>query len=184
MLTTKQLEAHDLFQYAAHLKQLNDRDRYLRFGLIVTDEQIDQYIDTQFRSCQTVLAVFDGDAIVAAVELVFENSKFTSNNKVAELGISVLYDYRKQGIGSGLFRDAAYIAQNQGVTSLVCHHLSENPTIQNMASKYSMPVNVDPESKSSFRYLSDLIGKNMAVCDYTFGSAIRLVNHGYLMSFR
>lgn len=182
--STQQLDSHQLQEYADHLLKLDATDRYLRFGHQATDEQIQHYVDSQFRSRQTVIGAFNENLeLVAAVELVFETSKFTRTNKTVEIGLSVLPEYRRQGIGSELFKQAAAIAQGQGASTIFCHCLSENDCVKRMAERSGLNINVAPTDQSSGFHYPDLIGRAMAMWDYTQATASSIFNYGAMSTF-
>lgn len=182
--STQQLESHQLQEYADHLLKLNAADRYLRFGHNASDEQIQHYVDSQFRIRQTVIGAFnEKQELIAAVELVFEVSKFIRSNNTVEIGLSVLPEYRRQGIGTDLFTQAAAIAQGQGAKTIFCHCLAENDCVRRMAERSGLNVNVEPTDQASGLHYPDLIGRAMAMWDYTQATTASIFNHGSMSTF-
>jgi RimJ/RimL family protein N-acetyltransferase len=117
----------------AHLLQLSERDRYLRFGYIATDAQIALYVDHLDFERDEVFGVFNRRIeLVAMVHLAYaqdDSGRATS----AEFGVSVSERLRGKGIGARLFDHAVLHARNRGVDTLMVHALTENTAMLRIA---------------------------------------------------
>lgn len=82
-------------QFAEHLKRLDWDDRLMRFESSVTDEYIDKYV-AGIGPRDTIIGFFDDQCTLrAAAHVAF-------NADLADLGLSVERQHRRQGIGSTL----------------------------------------------------------------------------------
>lgn len=124
---------------AAHLRDLDAHDRYLRFGYRASDEQIDRYVEAIDFGRDEVFGVFNRRLeLVAAAHLAFAAPDGESG--VAEFGASVTAAYRGRGIGKRLFDNAMLRARNRGVGSLLIHALSANTTMLAIVGKAGASV--------------------------------------------
>lgn len=192
MKTIRKLATLELQKYADHLKRLGDEDRYLRFASPLTDDRIQRYVDTQFRTKQTVLAAFDdANNVIAAIEVVFDNSRYSFNNELAEIGLSVEAGYRGQGLGSELFKRAVMLARNRGAKTLVSHCLSQNRWMMRIARKHKMLVHREGSDSTgelvllpatSCTIMGEVVGDGMALWDFALKQVPLLFNYGTTMS--
>lgn len=130
-------DRHQLFQ---HLASLDNDDRLLRFGQVVSDAIIEGYVSGIDFSRDTVFGVFDDNLHLigaAHVAMLPENG----SERVAEFGVSVLAQARGQGIGSRLFERTAMHCRNKHVKTLYMHCLSRNATMMHIAKKAGMDIN-------------------------------------------
>jgi ribosomal protein S18 acetylase RimI-like enzyme len=105
-----------------HLQGLSDKDRQLRFGYAVSDEQIALYVAAMDFERDAIFGVFGRSLrIVALAHLAF-----ASESHQGEFGVSVLASTRGRGLGSRLFEHCAVQARNRGATSLVIHLARNN----------------------------------------------------------
>ena len=118
----------------AHFTSLESEDRRLRFGTPLRDESIADYVERIDFAHDGVFAVHDGALRLLAVVHV----AFTDDS--AELGISVLPDARKQGLGSALFERAVMHLRNRGSREAFIHCLSENGAMMHIARKHGMRI--------------------------------------------
>lgn len=192
MTTIRKLATFELQKYADHLKRLGSEDRYLRFASAVTDDNIQRYVDTQFRIKQTVLAVLDDDDnVVAAIELIFDQSRYSVTNETVEIGLSVQEGHRNKGLGTELFTRALLLARNRGAKTLISHCLRQNRWMMKIARKQAMNVysegadsvaelTLDPPNSSTI--VGEVVGDGMALWDHTMKRMPLLFNYG-AMSF-
>lgn len=191
-LAFRRLASHELNLYAEHLTRLGPDDRYLRFGYRISDEQIARYVETQFRTKSTVIAHFDADLkVVAAIEIVYSESKFHLNNEMAEIGLSVEEAHRGQGLGTLLFKRALILARNRGVKTMVSHCLSQNRFMMRIARDNGMTIHSEsgdstgtmeltPRTPDSI--LKECIGEGIAMWDYGLLSIPAMLNYGDFVS--
>lgn len=179
----------ELAKYCSHLQRLGPDDRYLRFGYAIDDNTIRKYVDGQYRTKQTVLGVFDKDQnVIAAIELVFDTSKYTQTNDIAEIGLSVESTHRGKGLGGELFKQAITIARNRRVTKLISHCLTQNRWMMKIAIKYGMTV-VRERSEAIgtlalapgdiISAMDEMLGDGIALWDYA-SSQSNMFNPGFI----
>jgi len=135
----------------AHLLQLSEPDRYLRFGYAATDEQISRYVDQIDFVRDEVFGIFNRRLELAAMaHLAYSVDPKWST--CAEFGVSVTARYRGRKLGAQLFDRAVYQARNQGVHMLFIHALSENAAMLRIARNAG--ARVEREGSESEAYLS------------------------------
>jgi GNAT superfamily N-acetyltransferase len=112
----------------AHLLQLSERDRYLRFGYAANDEQIAKYVDTLDFGRDELFGIFNRRLeLIAMAHLAYAAAGADEPPRSrAEFGVSVLEKARGRGYGARLFEHAMLHARNRGVDTLFIHALSEN----------------------------------------------------------
>lgn len=119
---------------AAHLKALDEQDRYLRFGYAARDEQIDRYADSIDFERDDVFGIYNRRLeLIAMAHLAY--SKDPQMASCAEFGVSVLKKARGRGFGERLFERAVIHSRNEGVDLLFIHALSENRAMLHIARK-------------------------------------------------
>ena len=145
-------------------------DRRLRFGGIVKNDYIDEYIDFPKMS-DMWFVVEDEGRIVATCHVAYQK-----DDNSAELGLTVSPDYRNQKLGQQLFDRGVTWARMMGAESIFMHCLTENHAIQHIARKSGMTVVTlypSDESQASIKIdksrfaagFEDVIMENMAVYD-------------------
>ncbi|MGI4815018.1 MAG: GNAT family N-acetyltransferase [Janthinobacterium lividum] len=138
-ITLKTLGSTDRQLLLEHFLQLDEEDRMLRFGALLSDRSIGNYVRGIDFSNDTVLGAFDSELRLAGVgHLGFLEP--TDGERTAELGVSVLKSARGQGLGSRLFNRAAVRCRNAGVSTLYMHCLSRNATMTHIAVKAGMQI--------------------------------------------
>jgi GNAT superfamily N-acetyltransferase len=123
----------------SHLRELDDTDRYLRFGHAASDDQIARYVDgIDFRHDE-VFGIFNRRLeLIAMAHLAYQDPVSTHEAepdaiRLAEFGVSVLSRYRGRGFGSRLFEHSLLHARNRGVEKLLVHALTENTAMLHIA---------------------------------------------------
>lgn len=157
-----------------HLLALGPRDRYLRFGYMATDEQIQRYVEGLDFSHDEVFGIFNRHLeLIAMAHLAFSTNPEAA--ACAEFGVSVLEHARGRGYGGRLFDRAAVRARNEGVQLLFIHALSENAAMIRIARKAGAEVERDGgETEAHLRLppadldsrVSDLVEEQVAQADY------------------
>src|SRR5436309_4528100 len=119
---------------ATHFLALSPDDRRLRFGASLSAERLAAYVAEIDLGRDAVFGVFD-DALelIGVAHVAFADD-------VAELGISVLPEYRGRGAGRALFARAAEHARNRFVPRLFMHCLAENAAIMHIARTSGMDI--------------------------------------------
>ena len=119
----------------AHIHNLSDRDKYLRFGYPIPDDGIESYVNRSFDLEQSQwFGMFDDDDIVASVHTVMVTST------KAEMGLTVDASLRGQGFGQVLFDRGLCWARAHGAKQVYMQCLSENKAIQHIARKNNMTI--------------------------------------------
>jgi RimJ/RimL family protein N-acetyltransferase len=119
---------------AAHLKALDEDDRYLRFGYPARDAQIEAYVEGIDFDRDDVFGIYNRRLeLIAMAHLAYSDDPQTSS--CAEFGVSVLKKARGKGFGVRLFERAVIHARNEGVDQLFIHALSENHAMLHIAAK-------------------------------------------------
>ena len=110
-------------------------DRYLRFGRIVTDDNINKYVDDSWERPDDIwLGVIEGNMLIAAVHVAKE-----ADGK-AELGLSVNSSWRGQKLGQALFERAVTFLRANKYREVFMHCLAENAVMKHIASKNHMKM--------------------------------------------
>jgi GNAT superfamily N-acetyltransferase len=117
-----------------HFRALEANDRRLRFGSMISDEGIADYVAQIDFDRDAVFGVFDDELGLAGVAHV------AVAGGVAELGVSVLPGHRGAGIGSALFDRSGMFARNHLVRILFMHCLTENQAMMHIAKKSKMRI--------------------------------------------
>ena len=174
MVPIRSLGANHRERIARHLLALDPHDRYLRFGFVANDEQIQRYADSLNFERDEIFGIYNRRLeLIAMAHLAFSEDRKLS--ACAEFGVSVLKSARGRGYGSRLFDRATMHARNQGVSQMFIHALSENTPMLNIARKAGATVERDgSESEAHLNLLpatldsrlSELLAEQVAQTDY------------------
>lgn len=158
----------------AHLVELPEMDRYLRFGHPASDAQIGRYVDLIDFERDEVFGVFNRRLqLVAMAHLAYLGD--SAKPHAAEFGVSVLPRYRGRGFGARLFDHAALHARNRHVDTLIIHALSENTPMLRIARSAGAHVEReggDAEAvlklprETLATHVEELLGRQAAEFDY------------------
>lgn len=146
-----------------HLLALGDRDRYLRFGQIAGDGQIERYVEAIDFDRDEVFGVFDRRLrLVAMAHLALMADPEGRPSHCAEFGVSVAPHLRGRGCGERLFGHAALHARNRGIDTLLIHALSENGAMLRIARKAGARIERDgAESRAVVRLAPETFGTHV-----------------------
>jgi GNAT superfamily N-acetyltransferase len=134
------LHFHDL---ASHFLALTSADRFLRFGWILSDDDIVSYVGALFPANDSVFVVAEpAPDICGAVHL-----DFTACG--ADLGLSVSAWARGKGIGTLLLERAGLLASARGVSTLFARNLNFNTALRRLAHRAGMRVACAPSARSA-----------------------------------
>ncbi|RKT25330.1 RimJ/RimL family protein N-acetyltransferase [Paraburkholderia sp. RAU2J] len=170
----RELTAVDRERLLAHFLALDEDDRLLRFGQIVPDHVIENYVRAIDFTRDTVFGVFNSKLELTGVgHLAYLPAE--GDKRTAEFGVSVLESVRGQGIGSKLFERAAIRSRNTHVTVLYIHCLARNTTMMHIAKKAGMKIEYAygeadayltllPADQSSI--IAEMLQEQVAVFDY------------------
>jgi GNAT superfamily N-acetyltransferase len=160
------------------LRALGDHDRYLRFGYMANDEQIQRYVDKLDFARDEIFGVYNRRLeLVAMAHLAF--AERPEHSQCAEFGVSVLDSARGRGYGARLFDRAAMHARNDGVSLMFIHALTENTAMLKIARNAGASVERDgSESEAYLRLppatldtrLTELVEEQIAQTDYRIKS--------------
>ncbi|NUZ05586.1 GNAT family N-acetyltransferase [Piscinibacter koreensis] len=160
-----------------HLRALDERSRYLRFGYIATDDQLARYVDAIDFDRDEVFGIFNRRLdLIATAHLAHDlGSKDAARPGMSEFGVSVLPHVRRRGLGRLLFEHAMLHARNRDVEKLFIHALSENTAMLKIARDAGATVERDgTESHAWLRlppdtfasHLGEMIGEQAGEFDY------------------
>ena len=122
-----------------HLMALSPADRYLRFGYAAQDGQIERYVAGLDFSRDQIFGIFNRRLqLIAMAHLAYTEDPRA--DRCAEFGVSVLPAYRGKGLGAKLFARAQLHAQNDRISLLFIHALSENSAMLKIARKAGATV--------------------------------------------
>ncbi len=149
MVPIRSLGANHRERIAAHLMALDDRDRYLRFGYLANDEQIQRYVDGLNFNRDEIFGIYNRKLeLLAMAHLAYAPEK--AHESCAEFGVSVLKNARSRGYGARLFDRAAMHARNDGVNLMFIHALSENTAMLKIARNAGAVVERDGSESEAF----------------------------------
>lgn len=164
-----------------HLLALDERDRYLRFGYMANDAQIERYVNSLDFSHDELYGVYDNQLeLVALAHLAY--SEDPEHRECAEFGGSVNKSERGRGLGQQLFDRAVLHCRNRGVYLLFIHALSENKTMLRIARNAGATVErsgseseahlVLPEATVATR-IEEMLDDGVARTDYRIKQQVR-----------
>ena len=123
----------------AHLLELSPADRYMRFGYAAQDALIERYVEGLDFDRDQVFGIFNRSLrLIAVAHLAYAQDP--KADRCAEFGVSVLPSYRGRGLGAKLFARAQLHAQNDRISLLFIHALSENSAMLKIARKAGATV--------------------------------------------
>ncbi len=170
----RSLGANHRARIAKHLLQLDERDRYLRFGYAAQDLQIQRYVDSLDFERDEIFGIYNRRLeLIAMAHLAY--AKDVGYESCAEFGVSVLSSARGRGYGARLFERAAMHATNDGVNLMFIHALTENVAMLTIARNAGATVERDgPESEAHLRLpaatldsrVTEMLDEQIAQTDY------------------
>lgn len=145
----RRLGARHRGRIARHLQALDERDRYLRFGYMATDAQIQSYVDSLEFERDAIFGIYNRRLeLVAMAHVAFSVDR--NFDACAEFGVSVLPTVRGHGYGTKLFARAMRHARNEGVQLMFIHAMSENAAMINIARHAGATVEHDGSEASAY----------------------------------
>ena len=185
----KELRERDRRRMLRHFLELEDRDRLLRFGSILPDQQVENYVKRIDFARDMVFGVYNRMFRLMAVgHLAFaprdeSRSGVTEKERVAEFGVSVSKAARGMGVGSKLFERAAISCRNNDVDTLYMHCLSSNKVMMHIAKKAGMEIHRDYGEADAYlklppadpaSMLQEALDEQFATLDYTYKANKRI----------
>jgi GNAT superfamily N-acetyltransferase len=174
LVPIRSLGANHRGRIATHLLSLGPHDRYLRFGYIAHDEQIQCYVDGLNFDRDEIFGIYNRKLeIIAMAHLAYAPN--ASCESCAEFGVSVLLSARGRGYGARLFDRAAMTAANDGIRLMFIHALSENEAMLKIARLAG--AHIEREGSESEAYLklptstlesriAEMFDETVALTDY------------------
>lgn len=122
-----------LREYAEHLKNLSDEDRYTRFGYAASSQAIDSMILNilYHQDEHHIFTYYTDGHIVGFGHLAREDDAW-------ELAVSVDKGYQGRGIANELMDHMIAWGKTHGVEVLYMHCITENQKIQHLARKHGL----------------------------------------------
>lgn len=134
MIPRRLFRAYHRTMVKEHLKLLEGNDRRLRFGVMLPNDAIENYVDQSWDESDNVwFGVIQDGKVIAAVHIAQEKHKSR-----AELGLSVDPNWRGQRLGQALFDRAVYALKARDVRDVFMHCLAENTIVKHIARKNKM----------------------------------------------
>src|SRR2546423_2551443 len=164
-----------------HLLALGAQDRRLRFGTALSDDGIRAYAGRIDFERDAVFGVFDDDLALAGAAHLARDAGH------AELGVSVLPERRRRGLGGALLARAHLRARNWRVNKLFMHCLTENATMMHLARRQGMRIVAEQgEADASLElppgdaasYFGEVFDQRVALFDYAFKQGRALLAPG------
>lgn len=198
-IRVKELCERDRRRLLMHFLELDDADRFLRFGSVLPDELITKYVQKINFSRDAVFGVFDAKfELIGVGHLSYlPREAFpilvnaTIKDRTAEFGVSVSDFARGMGIGSKLFQRAEMHCRNADVDTLYIQCLTTNKVMMHLAAKAGMHIQqergeadaflkLNPASPSSM--MREAIDEQAATFDYAMKANTRCASK-WLESF-
>ena len=174
MVPIRSLGANHRERIATHLLALSEHDRYLRFGYLANDEQIQRYVDSLKFERDEIFGIYNRKLeLLAMAHLAYSPDK--NCESCAEFGVSVNKSARGRGYGARLFDRAAMHARNDSVDLMFIHALSENTAMLKIARNAGATVERDgSESEAYLRLtpatfdtrMTEMLEEQLAQADY------------------
>jgi len=177
-IVTREMSRLERAALERHLLALGDEDRRLRFGVVLPDQAIRAYVSGINFEHDAVFGVFDDALQLAAA------AHLARCEGHAELGVSVLPDWRGRGAGAALLARSHTHARNWGIRALFMHCLSENGAMMHLARKQGMCIatqqgesdawlELQPADAAS--YVHELLAERLGLFDFAFKRQLRAV---------
>jgi acetyltransferase len=125
---------------AEFVRRLSGQTRWLRFMTArpCSDEVVRTEVDRMVAGNSITLVVTEArggsSAVVAVAELVYDHKSSTG-----EVGVVVMDDVQRKGIGSLLLRQQLRIAQELGLTQLHGYLFAENYAMRRLIQAFGLP---------------------------------------------
>jgi len=136
MISTRFLNTEEYPKFGHWLKGLSAEDRRMYFGIVVSDDYIDDLVariqndPTQ----HTFLVSYNCTGWLGVLHIAQINSLSI------EFGLSVYEEYRNFGLGSDLLKEGITWARNRGYKQLYLHCVKWNTTMAHLAEKHDLQM--------------------------------------------
>lgn len=179
----RKLKSQDIKSIVTHLTGLKGEDRRLRFGGVVSDDYIIDYVEKSFLDGNGQwfgIDHIDGHIIATCHASIYEGQ--------GELGCSVDPEYRNQGYAQLMFDRAVTWLRTKNIQEVYMHCLSENGAMKHIARKNDMTVvseqgetdaNVEVKPATPFTAMTDAYLDRIALYDMIFKNQIKVLRTVY-----
>jgi ribosomal protein S18 acetylase RimI-like enzyme len=138
-----------------HLTQLDEEASRWRFGYAVSDAALEIYVNG-ISDDDVLLGIrssITSRTIVGAMHLSFDKQ-----TESAEMGISVLRDYRRKGYAERLMRYSVDILRNRGITQLYSVCLPDNAPLLKLLQKLNITTVYSNDGDREARVVIPMVG--------------------------
>ena len=157
-MTIQHSRTEHLAEYAIHLKNLTEQDRYTRFGYAVSPESIDAMIlNMLYHQDQHHLFTYYQDNHIVGF------GHLARNETDWELAVSVDYEYQGRGIAGELMTHMIAWGKVHGVHAVFMHCITDNQKIQHLARKHGLKT----MSRAGHEITAQVRLPDATVLDYT-----------------
>lgn len=122
-----------------HIDQLNERDRYLRFGYIPSRQLITEYVNQSLATVNTRQRADFWFGIKQGAELV-ATLHVSIQDDVAEFAFSTAEDHRGKKLGQLLFARGYQLVTEYSIAQIYLMCLTQNAAIRHIARKFGLAV--------------------------------------------
>jgi RimJ/RimL family protein N-acetyltransferase len=143
-ITIRQLTELDRSALEAHFLSLGTEDRRLRFGIALSDQALRGHVERIDFWRDAVFGATDDKLRIVAV------AHLAHNGDDGELGVSVLPEHRRHGLGAALLARGHTHARNLGLRILFVHCLTENGAMMHVARREGMRIVTDGAEADAF----------------------------------
>ncbi len=160
----RDLHARHRSRIVDHLLQLDERDRYLRFGATTSADQVRRYVAAIDFQRDEVFGIFNHKLQLIAVAhlAALPGPGPGGAGRAMEFGVSVLHAGRGQGLGMRLFKHAMVHARNQHASHMMIHALTENAPMLRIAAKAGAVIEHDgPDAEAWLKLPPDTMGSHI-----------------------
>lgn len=169
----RDLHARHRHRILDHLLQLDEHDRYLRFGTHIGYEQLSRYVASIDFRRDEVFGIFNRRLqLVAMAHLAampghaprpaHDTTAPRHPHRAMEFGVSVLPSGRGRGLGMRLFLHAITHARNLHASHLMIHALTENLPMLRIAAKAGATIERDGHDAEAWLKLPpDTVGTHI-----------------------
>jgi GNAT superfamily N-acetyltransferase len=134
MITVQHGNIYKISDYARHLKNLSEEDRYSRFGYHASDYNIDQFI------LQMCYHPKDHELWFARNDDSRVGWGHMAKNQDGswELAVSVDVEYQRQGVANMLMKEMLVWSKFHSIPEVYMHCIENNRVIQHLAQKHEL----------------------------------------------
>jgi len=134
MIYVQHTSIYKIYEYSQHLKNLTDEDKFSRFGYVISDQNVDQFIlNMCYHSKDHELWYARTDDTRIGWGHMAKNPDGSW-----ELAVSVDHEYQRQGIGTKLITEMLEWAKFHRVPEVYMHCIEDNKVIQHLATKHEL----------------------------------------------